>query len=119
MPERTSSPGRRTDADRMRLTGPDRHVVISRVGFVSATPVEIRSGLMGWVTFVVNDTIAVDGVAFRRTRKGRPTLSFPSKRDRNGTDHAYVRPLDDRSRREVEGQVFFALGVDTDAEVRS
>ena len=45
----------------------------------------------------------------RSTRDGRTVISFPTRRDRHGRQHAIVRPIDDAARRAIEAQVFAAL----------
>lgn len=86
-------------------------MVISDVEFHAASPSDRRAGMLGWIGFTLDDAIRVDGVALRRTLDDRLVLGFPARRDRSGRQHAYVRPVDDRSRCEVERQVFAALGL--------
>ena len=83
---------------------------ISDVRFITASSGERSGGLIGWVSFKLNDHIRLDGVAVRRTADGRLALSFPARRDGAGRQHFYVRPLDDQARRDIERQVFAALG---------
>ncbi len=83
---------------------------IGDVRFVSGSPIDVQGGLIGWVSCVLNGTIHLDGISLRRTLNGRLTLSFPGRCDRAGRRHYYVRPLDDRSRRDIEHQVLKALG---------
>lgn len=90
-------------------------VTISEVRLTEAPFEEARSGLLGWVTCTVNDTLRLDGITLRRTADGRLTLSFPARRDSTGRQHAIVRPIDDRTRRELERQVFRALGFEETA----
>ena len=87
---------------------------ISSVGFVPAPATEIRSGLLGWISCVLNGTVAVDGITLRRTAAGRLTLSFPARSDRRGGKHPIVRPIDDDARRSIEAAIFDALGVDAE-----
>lgn len=84
---------------------------ITDVRFRAGTPEEAATGLIGWVSFTLNDTFRLDGVAVRRTVDRRVALSFPARRDRSGNQHFYFRPVDDRSRREIEYQVFQPLGL--------
>ena len=70
-----------------------------------------QRGLLGWVSLVLDDALALDGVALRRTRDGRRTLSFPARRDREGRQHPYVRPLSTEARSAIERQVLDALGL--------
>jgi len=84
---------------------------IANVRFTAAKATAIESGLIGWVSCILNNSLQLDGLALRRTRSGRPVLSFPSRLDSAGRQHFYLRPLDDRTRREIERQVFEALGM--------
>ena len=85
---------------------------VPQITSVRFTPTGVEDqckGLLGFVTCTVGDLV-LDGITVRRTREGRLTLSFPARRDRSGRDHPYIRPLDDATRREIEAQVFRALG---------
>lgn len=82
---------------------------VSEVRFTAATA--SGDGLEGWVSCLLNGAIRLDGLALRMTREGRRTLSFPARRDRNGVDHPIVRPISTEVRREVEDQIFEALGI--------
>lgn len=66
-------------------------------------------GLLGWVSCSYGH-LRLDGIALRRTRDGHLTLSYPERRDAAGRRHPVLRPLDDQARREIEEQVFAALG---------
>lgn len=83
---------------------------ISQVQFKSASRADVQTGLLGWVKFLVDGRLAVDGVTLRRTRHGRLTLSFPDRVDRSGNHHWVIRPISDRARQEIEYQVLRALG---------
>ena len=84
---------------------------ISEVRLRSVNPTERASGLLGFVSFVVDGQLCIDGVTVRRTRRGQAVLSFPFRRDRQGNEHPLVRPVNDCARREIERQVFRALGI--------
>jgi DNA-binding cell septation regulator SpoVG len=74
-------------------------------------PADVASaGLVGFLRFVLDRRYVIDGVGVRLTRDGRKTLNFPSRRDRQGVEHHYFRPFNDRARREIEKQVFRVLG---------
>ncbi len=88
---------------------------VSEVRFSPATRADRAAGLMGWITFVLNGALKIDSVTLRRTRDGRLTLSYPSRRDRRGHEHFVIAPLGDEARVEIEKQVLAAL----DAEVAS
>ncbi len=81
---------------------------LSDVRFTPAPQCDARRGLLGFVSFQIG-RLRIDGVTIRRTTNGRLALSFPAHRDRRGWDHAYVRPLDDTTRREIERQVLSAI----------
>ena len=84
---------------------------IDQIQLRAASPEDQRSGLWGWVTFVLASALRVDGVTLRRTRQGLRTLSIPARTDRNGQQHDLLRPLHERARREIERQLFDALGM--------
>lgn len=68
-----------------------------------------RSGLLGFVALEV-DRFRLDGVTVRKTATGKLTLSFPARTDRSGRRHAFIRPLDDAARVEIEAEVLWQLG---------
>ena len=86
-----------------------RSIIISEVHFTSARDREIAKGLVGFITCIVDDRLKLDSIALRRTVDGRLTLSFPSRRDGEGREHPFIRPIDTASRIEIEEQIFAAL----------
>ena len=88
---------------------------ITSIAFVNASAEHIRTGLLGWITCVMNDMLMLDGITLRRTQAGRLTLSYPARRDGAGRQHHVVRPIDDDARRDIEEQVFRALGIELEA----
>ncbi len=94
----------------MRTVTPEP-IRIGNVRFTASSPRENESGLVGWVSCSVNPGLHLDGLALRRTAEGRLTLSFPARRDGSGRQHFYVRPLDERTRGEIQHQVLAALGL--------
>ena len=87
-------------------------VEVSSVGFINASVSDVRNGLLGYVTCVIGEMLLLDGITLRRTRDGRMTLSYPSRRDASGRQHAIVRPLNDQARRDLERQIFEKLGIE-------
>ena len=83
---------------------------IDDVRFTSSSCEAKASGLLGYVECTANDTLRLDGITLRRTVDGRVVLSFPARLDGVGRKRPYIRPLDDRARRDVEAQVLRALG---------
>ena len=72
---------------------------------------DMASGLLGFVQLHYG-LLVLDGITLRRTVDGRHALSFPGRRDRRGVMRSIMRPADDAARRELEGQVFRALGLE-------
>ena len=83
---------------------------ITDVQFKAASRSDCERGLLGWTSFALDGRLRLEGVAVRRTLDGRVALSFPARQDGRHRRHFYVRPLDDCTRREIEGQVLAALG---------
>ena len=84
---------------------------ISDVRLKCAPELEVKTGLVGYISLVINDAIVLDGITLRRSSDGRPYLSYPGRSDRRQGRHPYVRPVCDPVRREIERQVFRALGI--------
>ena len=82
---------------------------ITDVRFKEAGIEDVERGLLGWVSCTVNGVLRLDGITVRRTREGHLALSFPARRDTAGRQHAYVRPLGQHVRREIEDKVLHAL----------
>jgi len=89
-------------------------LLVSAVRLTDASPRDVRRGLVGYVTCVLNGSVHLE-VTLRRTRKGRPAISFPTRRDAHGREHAIVRLLRLDDRRSIEWQVFLALGISVEA----
>ena len=89
----------------------DMELKIDHIRFVTAPPQQQREGLLGWVTCTLNDKVQMSGLMLRRTLQGNFVLSFPSRRDSHGTEHFFLKPLNDQARREIEYQVFRSLGL--------
>ena len=82
------------------------------VQFTSASSADADTGLLGWVRFILNGIVRIDGVAVRRTLRGRMALAFPAKRDRAGRRRKFVRPINAEVGREIETQVLSKLGLE-------
>lgn len=83
---------------------------ITEIRFSGASNPDRATGLLGYVSFLLNGSFRVDGVTLRRTAAGRLVLSYPARRDRRGRDHAIFFPIDDASRLRIERQVFRGIG---------
>lgn len=69
-------------------------VRISDLRFTEAPDSATHAGLLGWLCFTLNDLVVLDGVALRRAQgSGNLLLSWPSRRDRGGTQHPVVLPV--------------------------
>ncbi len=87
-------------------------LLITAVDFVQARPSQIKTGLLGHVSIVVDDALKLDGISLRRTRRGYPVLVYSCRRSRDGRDHPYIRPVSDAVRRRIEREVFRTLGLE-------
>ena len=87
-------------------------LLVSDVRFTAASPTGVASGLLGWASCTLNDSLRLDGIAVRRKADGGLALSYPARRDAVGRQHYYIRPLDDAARREVEHQLLSAIGLE-------
>jgi len=85
---------------------------VSELRFIPATSTERAAGLLGFVSFLLNEALRLDGVTVRRTLAGPVCLSWPTRTDRAGKKHALIRPITDDARRDLEAQVLGALGLD-------
>jgi len=85
---------------------------VNTLKYIPASQEENRTGLMGWVSCTLNGCILLSGIAVRRTRDGRRTLSFPARKDGAGLIHHFYKPLDRETQLEIERQVFLALGME-------
>ena len=72
---------------------------------------ERRSGLVAYLALQYGD-LALDSVVLRRTLDSRYVLSFPQRRDREGRAHAYVKPISDAARADVERRVLAQLNIE-------
>ena len=76
---------------------------------------EIRTGLLGYLSVFYGDLV-IDGVTLRRKSDGRFALSWPRRTTRSGQHHAYVRPVDDRIRRQIESEILGQLKPEVEKE---
>lgn len=86
------------------------NLTVSEIRFAAATAGEQVGGLIGFLSFVIGESLRLDGITLRRTKSGRLTLSFPKRTDSNGREHAFVYPIDHHARLSIEEQVFNQLG---------
>ncbi len=77
--------------------------------WVAASEQDVRSGLLGFVS-VFYGSLILDGITLRRTIDGRFALSFPTRTDRSGKRHSYIRPADDQARQAIEAELLWQLG---------
>ena len=72
------------DADENGEPPVEQRPRVSSVGFTRSTEAEFKSGLIAWLTCVIDDAVMLDGLTLRRTLDGRLTISYPARRDRSG-----------------------------------
>jgi DNA-binding cell septation regulator SpoVG len=82
---------------------------ITDVHFVAAEPHDVRRGLLGFLSFVLDRCLRLDSITVRRTRSGLIRLSFPVRHDAAGHQHPYIRPINDTARQEIEKAVLRSL----------
>jgi len=80
-------------------------VTVHDLRFTPAPRRDRRTGLLGWVAFRIGAGWRADGVAVRRTRRGRLALSYPARIDGAGREHPFLLPACDGTRLEVEAAV--------------
>ena len=85
---------------------------ISAVRFTPADDRMARTGLLGWISFLLDDQVRISGIAVRRTRQGRMTLSFPSRDDGWGLRWPYVQPISAEVCLDLERQVLERLDLE-------
>lgn len=83
--------------------------------WVRACDSEIRTGLLGYISVHYGPFI-IDGLVLRKTASGKLTLAFPSRTDRGGRRHFYVRPDGDEARQTVEREILQQLTQREDPE---
>jgi hypothetical protein len=71
-----------------------------------------RSGLLGFLSILYGDLV-LDGITLRRTSAGRLALSFPARTDRHGQRHAYIAPVDDAARQQIEREILKGMVSDS------
>ncbi len=71
---------------------------VSDVRFAAAAEDHVDRGMLGYISLVLDDAVRLDGLTLRRGQDGNRLLSFPSRVDRRGVRHAFVRPVGDRVR---------------------
>jgi hypothetical protein len=68
-------------------------VRVSDVRFSPATATQRETGLRGWARCRLDGKWELDGLGVRRTAQGRYTVTWPTKRDGHGAEHAFFRPI--------------------------
>ena len=77
--------------------------------WIAASEQDAHTGLLGYLS-VAYGNLVLDGITLRRTADGRFALSFPARTDRAGRRHAFIRPVDDTVRQEIESELLWQLG---------
>lgn len=81
-------------------------VLVTDIRYTPAPRYLRESGLMGWALARLDGKWQLDGLAVRRCENGgRYTISFPSRRDSNGFERPFLKPLDADTRAAVETAV--------------
>ena len=85
---------------------------VTNVVFQGAPEELGRTGLLGYVTFTLNDLVHIKRVALRRSDRGSLVLRYPKRRLLCGHQVEYVVPVDDEVRRAIELQVLALLSTE-------
>lgn len=85
------------------------HPLVTDVRITAAVRQDQGKGLMAFVSATIAGVLVIDGLTVRRTMGGQFRLSFPARRDRQGLEHPYYRPLDREAGRAIEEAVLAAL----------
>jgi hypothetical protein len=85
--------------------------LITSVGMTWAPPEDVRTGLIGYVTCVIDDEVILDGITLRITAQNRPTLSFPARTDSRGRRHPIIRFASPQARDRIQAEIFDRLGI--------
>ena len=85
------------------------------VRLVDAEPDKVRKGLLGYLTIDLPGDLVIDDATLRRSREGRPYVSFP--KNRHGYEQVYLRTPS--ARRDLEHQVFVKLGIAPRSHLRT
>jgi hypothetical protein len=83
---------------------------VSEVRYLPADADLRATGLLGWVSLLLDGRLRAQGIGVRRTQSGRQTLSFPFRDDGYGKRWHYLFPIDEQTRSSIERQVFEQLG---------
>jgi hypothetical protein len=86
---------------------PAREIEIGEVGIVLAPEHDERVGLLAWARLKVGPFLLA-GLSVRRNLAGDLTVTFPARKDRRGTLHREVTPLDPDLDRRIRAVVIAA-----------
>src|SRR5262245_5369882 len=81
------------------------------IEFYPARPDDVDRGLLAWAACTIRG-LRVQAITVRVTLEGRLCVRFPARRDRAGTLHTYVIPVDSQDRREIEREILDAFRSD-------
>ena len=84
---------------------------VSAVRFASADTRAAARGVVGYVTVTLDGALELDGLVLLRDPSGSLSIAVPSRADRKGQRHPYVRLRDPEARQRIEAQVLHALAV--------
>ncbi len=91
------------------MTGADVAVSVTNVTARLACMADRHSGLVAFLSFVVDGRLRLSGITLRVTLAARPTLVFPARRTRHGRRRYFVAPISTAAREALEVAVMAAL----------
>lgn len=109
LPRNPRDPRTACPEDVLGPSGASRGPTVTRVHLTPAGSRNRRDGLLGWLSFALDGSVLVDGIALRLAADGSPALRWPARRDGNGLLRYTVRPLSEDARLAIERQVLAAL----------
>ena len=89
--------------------------VVTEARLTRAPAIDQAQGLIGYLKVVLSGGLALDGLTLRRTRDGRLTVSFPSRRDAAGRERFFIRPITNQAQLDVEAQILVLLDIEKGA----
>jgi len=85
----------------------EAQVILPKITEVHFTPVRPRSGLVGFVNFVINDAFAVSGIGVHTRPNGEGIrLLYPTKTLYDGTDVNLFHPISRHIGKAIEEAVY-------------
>ncbi len=86
---------------------PELHV--SRVRLTRGSARDKERGLVGYIRFLLNGWLQLDGLTLRRRAEGGHAISYPLRKRCGDQEHHVVYPIDERARGRLDALLLEAL----------